>query len=93
MEPGSVCDAFLSSMEILPMLCSAAGIRPPKGVKLDGHDMAPVLVGMQKSPRLEKKCSGSAAAIKQPVSELLICRGPLIECKIISFLDLAGTSL
>jgi hypothetical protein len=35
------------------MLCSAAGIRTPKGIKLDGFDMAPVLAGKQKSPRTE----------------------------------------
>jgi arylsulfatase A-like enzyme len=50
---GSVCDEFLNSMDILPMLCGAAGIRPPEGVKLDGFDMAPVLAGKQKSPRKE----------------------------------------
>ena len=50
---GSVCDEFLNSMDILPMLCGAAGIRAPKGVKLDGFDMAPILTGKQKSPRKE----------------------------------------
>jgi arylsulfatase A-like enzyme len=50
---GSVCDEFLNSMDIFPMLCDAAGIRTPKGVKLDGFDMAPVLTGKQKSPRKE----------------------------------------
>jgi arylsulfatase A-like enzyme len=50
---GSVCDEFLSSMEILPMLCNAAGIQAPRGVKLDGFDMASILAGKQKSPRKE----------------------------------------
>ncbi|MHC4323896.1 MAG: sulfatase-like hydrolase/transferase [Planctomycetota bacterium] len=50
---GSVCDEFLNSMDILPMLCGAAGIRPPRGVKLDGFDMVPVLAGKKKSPRRE----------------------------------------
>jgi len=50
---GSVCNEFLNSMDILPMLCGAAGIRTPKGVNLDGFDMAPVLAGKQKSPRKE----------------------------------------
>ena len=49
----SVCDEFLSSMEILPMLCNAAGIRAPRGVKLDGFDMASILAGKQNSPRKE----------------------------------------
>ena len=50
---GKVCDEFLNSMDIFPMLCSAAGIRTPKRVKLDGFDMAPVIAGKQKSPRKE----------------------------------------
>ena len=50
---GSVCDEFLNSMDIFPMLCSAAGIRSPKGVKLDGFDMASVLACKKKSPRKE----------------------------------------
>ncbi len=50
---GSVCDEFLNSMDILPMLCGAAGIQTPRGVKLDGFDMASVLAGKQKSSRKE----------------------------------------
>jgi arylsulfatase A len=52
-QPGSVCDEFLNSMDIFPMLCDAAGIRTPNGVKLDGFDMTPVLAGKQKSHRKE----------------------------------------
>ena len=52
-KAGSVCDEFLCTMEIFPTLCSAAGVRPPDGVALDGFDMAPVLAGKQKSPRKE----------------------------------------
>jgi len=50
---GTVCSEFLTSMEILPMLCGAAGLRPPKGVVLDGFDMTEVLAGRQKSARRE----------------------------------------
>ena len=50
---GSVCDEFLSSMEIFPTLCSAAGVRPPRGLVLDGFDVTAVLAGRQKSPRKE----------------------------------------
>ncbi len=50
---GSVCDEFLSSMEIFPMLCSAAGLRSPRGVLLDGFDMTDVLAGKEKSRRKE----------------------------------------
>ncbi len=50
---GKFCDEFLTSMEIFPMLCRAAGVRPPRGVVLDGFDMTPVLAGRQKSPRRE----------------------------------------
>ncbi len=49
----TVCSEFLTSMDIFPMLCSAAGIRPPKDVVLDGFDMTSVLAGRQKSPRKE----------------------------------------
>ena len=52
-QAGSICDEFLSSMEILPMLSGAAGVRLHKGVELDGFDMASVLAGEQKSPRKE----------------------------------------
>jgi len=50
---GSVCEEFLSSMEVFPMLCSAAGVRPPRGVTLDGFDMTGVLTGKEKSRRKE----------------------------------------
>ena len=50
---GTLCDEFLSSMEIFPMLCRAASLRPPKDLVLDGFDMTAVLAGKQKSPRKE----------------------------------------
>jgi arylsulfatase A-like enzyme len=50
---GTVCNEFLTSMEIFPMLCRAAGTTPPKGIPLDGFDMTTVLAGKQKSPRKE----------------------------------------
>jgi len=50
---GSVCDEFLCSMEIFPTLCSAAGVRPPRSLVLDGFDVMAVLAGRQKSPRKE----------------------------------------
>jgi arylsulfatase A-like enzyme len=50
---GTKCNEFLTSMEIFPMLCSAAGIKPPKNVPLDGFDMTEVLAGKKKSPRKE----------------------------------------
>ncbi len=51
--PGRVTDEFLTSLEIFPTCLAAAGVKPPKGVKLDGFDMLPVLQGRQKSPRTE----------------------------------------
>ena len=42
---GTVCEEFLTAMEIFPMLCTAAGVQPPKGVILDGFDMTAVLAG------------------------------------------------
>ncbi|MHC4558399.1 MAG: sulfatase-like hydrolase/transferase [Planctomycetota bacterium] len=49
----TVSNEYLSSMEIFPMICGAAGIRPPQGVVLDGFDMTAILAGRQKSPRKE----------------------------------------
>ena len=50
---GTVCNEFLTSMEIFPMLCSAAGLGPPKNVILDSFDMTEILAGNKKSPRKE----------------------------------------
>ena len=50
---GRVSDEFLTSLEIFPTLLGAAGAEPPRGVKLDGFDMLPVLRGEAKSPRTE----------------------------------------
>lgn len=50
---GKVTDEFLTSLELLPTLCAATGASPPRGLKLDGFDMLPVLRGEQKSPRKE----------------------------------------
>jgi arylsulfatase A len=50
---GSVSDEFLSSMEILPTLCGAAGVQLPRDVVLDGFDMTSVLAGKKKSRRKE----------------------------------------
>ncbi len=50
---GRVTDAFLTSLELVPTLLTAAGAKAPDGVKLDGFDMLPVLRGEVKSPRTE----------------------------------------
>ncbi len=47
---GKVSDAFLTTLELMPTLASAAGVEPPD-VKLDGFDMMPVLKGEKPSPR------------------------------------------
>ena len=51
--PGSVSDAMLTAMEVVPTVLAAAGVRPPKGVVLDGFDMMPVLSRGAPSPRTE----------------------------------------
>ena len=48
---GTVCEAFLTSMEIVPTLLEEAGIRPPNGLVLDGYNMMPTLVDGAPSPR------------------------------------------
>ncbi len=50
---GTICNEFLTALEIFPMLCRASGVRLPRGVVLDGFDMTPVLTGKRKSPRRE----------------------------------------
>ena len=50
---GTASNEFLTSLEIFPMLCAATGAAPPKGLKLDGFDMLPVLQSKKKSPRKE----------------------------------------
>ena len=50
---GSVCQEFLTALEILPTLCSVASVEPPKGVTLDGFDMLEIVAGKRKSPRQE----------------------------------------
>ncbi len=50
---GSVCDEFLSSLELFPTFARLAGQPLPKGVVYDGFDMLPVLAGREKSQRTE----------------------------------------
>jgi arylsulfatase A-like enzyme len=50
---GTTCDAFLTTLEIVPTLLRAAGVAPPEKIVLDGYDMMPVLAGDQPSPRTE----------------------------------------
>ncbi len=50
---GRTCEEFLTTLEIFPTLCRAAGITPPADVVLDGFDMSAVLTGGQKSLRAE----------------------------------------
>jgi arylsulfatase A-like enzyme len=50
---GTACNEFLTALEVFPMLCRAAGIRPQSGAIIDGFDMTPVLADKQKSPRRE----------------------------------------
>ena len=47
----TVCDDFLTSLEIVPTILRLAEITKPKDVKLDGFDMMPVLAGKQASLR------------------------------------------
>jgi len=50
---GSRSNEFLTSMEIFPTLLSEVGVRLPRGLVLDGHDMMPVLTAAEPSPRSE----------------------------------------
>jgi arylsulfatase A-like enzyme len=48
-----VSDEFLSTAEFLPTFAGVGGATTPKGVKLDGFNMLPVLEGKAKSQRTE----------------------------------------
>ncbi len=50
-EPRTVSDEFLTTLEVLPTLVHAAETALPEGVRLDGFDMLPVLQGKAKSDR------------------------------------------
>ena len=52
-EAGQTNDAFLSSLELFPMMVAAAGLELPKGVIYDGFDMLPVLQGKKGVDRSE----------------------------------------
>lgn len=48
---GRITDEFLTALEIVPTLLDISGAPAPAGLKLDGHNMLPVLRGEAKSPR------------------------------------------
>ena len=50
---GSICREFLTSLEMFPTFCRAAGVETPAGIVLDGFDMMPVVTGRRDSPREE----------------------------------------
>lgn len=50
---GKVSDAFLTSLEVFPTACAAAGKPLPEQITFDGFDLLPVLQGKIESPRNE----------------------------------------
>ncbi len=50
---GRVIDEFLTTLDLLPTLGGAAGLRNPGDIVLDGYDVFPVLRGEGPSPRKE----------------------------------------
>jgi arylsulfatase A-like enzyme len=42
-DPGQTNDAFLTSLELFPMIVGAAGLELPEAIIYDGFDMLPVL--------------------------------------------------
>ena len=48
---GTVCEEFLSALEVFPTLARLAEATIPADLTLDGFDMLPVLQGKEKSPR------------------------------------------
>lgn len=50
---GSVCNEFLTTLELFPTLVTLAGGELPADVQFDGYDVLPVLAGEAESPRSE----------------------------------------
>ncbi len=50
---GTVCDEFLTSLELFPTLTALAGVEPPANLELDGFDMLPVVAGEAATERTE----------------------------------------
>ncbi|HJN08421.1 MAG: sulfatase-like hydrolase/transferase [Pirellulaceae bacterium] len=44
-QPGAVYDQTVSSLDLFPSICSAAGIRLPEQLSLDGVDLSPYVKG------------------------------------------------
>ncbi len=45
--PKQVSNVTLTSMDLLPLFCELAGVKPPSDRKIDGKDVLPVLLGKQ----------------------------------------------
>jgi arylsulfatase A-like enzyme len=50
-KAGTVCDAFITSLDIVPTLLNEAGVRAPPDVVLDGYNVMPTLAEGAPSPR------------------------------------------
>jgi len=50
---GTVCSAFVSAFDLLPTILAEAGVRPAKGIALDGFNVMPTLARGAPSPRRE----------------------------------------
>ena len=50
---GTMNHEFTTTLELFPTFLAVAGAKPPKGVKLDGFNMMPVMKGEEKSQRRE----------------------------------------
>jgi arylsulfatase A-like enzyme len=53
LEAGQTNDAFLTSLELFPMMVAAAGLELPEAIIYDGFDMLPVLQGKTDAERTE----------------------------------------
>ena len=50
---GTISKEFCSTLDMFPTFLAAAGTKPPKGLILDGFNILPVMMGLEKSPRKE----------------------------------------
>lgn len=58
-SPGVQTDVMVNGLDFYPTILSLTGSAPPKNKKLDGCDLAPLLLGNPKDPAMVKHADGS----------------------------------
>ena len=85
--PGTVCREVATTMDLLPTIASMTGTKPPGSDVIDGHDISPLLTGVQDatSPTesfLYYTAQGDLAGIRRGKWKLLLEPGTLFDLEI-----------